>query len=271
MSDEQGAAQLSGVESIDTNSGTQSSPMLTAIILTYNEEANIVDCIESLRWTDRVVVVDCYSEDKTVEIAQAAGAELKSVAFENFAQQRNAALDLIESDWVFFVDADERGSDVLGEEIRLRLSKQKEVAWYVPRHNYIFGKLTLGAGWFPDYQLRLFRRGFVQYERPVHEVAVVDGAIGYLSHPLIHHNYLNPDHFHEKQRFYTEYDASVLKEQGIHPKPYTYLTQPLRQFWWRFVVLRGYRDGFHGLRLSLYLCYYEWLKYRKLNRMWHRG
>jgi hypothetical protein len=269
--EEQGDAQLSGAEVIVPDSGAASVPALTAIILTYNEAANIGECVESLLWTDRVVVVDCYSEDETIELAQAAGAEIESVAFENFAQQRNAALDLVKSDWVYFVDADERGSDAQGQEIRLRLSEQKEVAWYVPRHNYIFGKLTLGAGWFPDYQLRLFRQGFVRYERPVHEVAVVDGAIGYLSHPLIHYNYLDPDHFHRKQCFYTEYDAGVLKERGIHPKPYTYLTQPLRQFWWRFVALKGYRDGFHGLRLSLYMSYYEWLKYRNLSRMWQEG
>jgi (heptosyl)LPS beta-1,4-glucosyltransferase len=269
--DVKGNAHFSGVASNDANSGTIAVPGLTAIILTYNEAANIGDCIESLLWTDRVVVVDCFSEDETVELAQEAGAEIENVPFENFAQQRNAALDLVKSDWVYFVDADERGSDAQGEEIRLRLSEHKEVAWYVPRHNYIFGKLTLGAGWFPDYQMRLFRQGFVRYERPVHEVAVVDGAIGYLTHPLIHYNYLDTVHFHEKQRFYTEYDASVLKERGIHPKPYTYLTQPLRQFWWRFVALKGYRDGFHGLRLSLYMSYYEWLKYRHVDRMWHEG
>jgi glycosyltransferase involved in cell wall biosynthesis len=240
------------------------SSYLSAVILTLNEEVHILDCIESLWWADRVVVFDSYSGDKTVELAKSAGAEVEQSRFENYAQQRNAALDRIETDWVFFVDADERGTPELGREIREVVAKRPEAGWYVPRHNYIFGRLTLGAGWFPDYQLRLFKHGLVRYERPVHELAVVEGAIGYLENPLIHHNYRDPAHFHVKQRAYTDYDAGILRERGIRPKPYTFLTQPLRHFWWRFVTLNGYRDGLHGLRLSAFMAYYEWVKYRKV-------
>jgi hypothetical protein len=139
--------------------------------------------------------------------------------------------------------------------------------WYVPRLNYIFGKLTRGAGWFPDYQLRLFRHGFVRYERPVHELAIVEGEVDYLETPLVHYNYRDLDHFHAKQRDYSNYDARILLEKGVVPKPYTLFTQPLRHFWWRFVALKGYRDGLHGLRLSLYMAFYEWVKYRKLLEM----
>lgn len=241
-----------------------SRPELTTIILTYNEAEHIAPCIASLRWSDRIVVFDSYSDDNTVALAQEAGAELHQSRFENYAQQRNAALAAIETDWVFFVDADERGSVALSAEIRRVIATQPEMGWYVPRHNYIFGKLTLGAGWYPDHQLRLFRHGRVQYERPVHEIAVVDGAIGYLENPLIHHNYRDPAHFRAKQRAYTDYDAGILYEQGIRPKRYTPFTQPLRHFWWRYVTLKGYRDGLHGLRLSSYMAYYEWIKYRKL-------
>jgi hypothetical protein len=241
---------------------------LAAVILTYNEELNIVDCIESLSWADPVVVIDCFSDDKTTELAEAAGAEVTQIPFDNFAQQRNSALEVVTSDFIFFVDADERGSQELGTEIRNVLENRKEAAWYVPRHNYIFGKLTLGAGWYPDYQLRLFKRGRVRYERPVHEIAVVDGEIGYLANPLVHINYRDTEQFHSKQRFYTDYDAGVLKKRGVHAKAYTYLTQPLRQFIWRFFTLKGYRDGVHGLRLSFFMAYYEYMKYLKLRQMW---
>jgi hypothetical protein len=97
----------------------------------------------------------------------------------------------------------------------------------------------------------------------------VDGAIGYLQNPLIHHNYRDVAHFRAKQQAYTDYDAGILKEKGVHPKFYTPLSQSLRHFWWRFVTLAGYRDGAHGLRLSLYMAYYEWLKYHKLGRLWN--
>ncbi len=247
---------------------TTRPPELTAVILTLNEAEHIQECIATLQWADRIVVFDSYSQDETVPLAQAVGAEALQSRFENYAQQRNAALAAIQTDWVFFVDADERGTDELGEEMRQIISNRPERGWYVPRHNYIFGKLTRSAGWFPDYQMRLFKHGRVHYERPVHELAVVDGQIGYLENPLIHYNYRDVAHFKAKQRQYTTYDASILKEEGIKPKPHNFVLQPLRQFYWRFITLAGYKDGRHGLRLSLYMMAYEWVKYRKLAALW---
>lgn len=244
---------------------------LTAIILTRNEAYHIVACIESLRWADRIVVFDAYSDDETVSLAESAGVEVHRRRFDNFAAQRNAALEAVATDWVFFVDADERGTPALADEIRQVMTGRPENGWFVPRHNMIFGRITLGAGWYPDYQFRLLRHGYARYIRPVHEIGEVDGAIGYLQNPLIHHNYRDPAQFHRKQRFYVEHDAAILWEAGVRPKPHNYLLQPLRQFWWRFFTLRGYRDGLHGLRLSLYMAYYEWLKYRRLARLWAAG
>ncbi len=241
---------------------------LTAIILTRNEAAHVVACIDSLRWADRVVVYDSYSDDDTTALAAAAGAEVYQRPFDNYAAQRNAALAAVQTDWVFFVDADERGTPELAAEIRRVMAERPENGWYVPRHNMIFGRLTRGAGWFPDYQFRLLRHGRARYVRPVHELGEVEGAIGYLENPLIHHNYRDPAHFHAKQRFYVEHDAAILKEQGARPKPRNYVLQPLRHFWWRFITLSGYSDGFHGLRLSLYMAYYEWRKYRRLGELW---
>lgn len=237
---------------------------LTAVILTFNEADHVTACIESLKWADRVVVVDSFSQDETVMLAGRAGAEIIQSPFQNYAQQRNFALDRLQSDWVFFVDADERGTLALGQEVRAVMVSRPEAGWQVPRHNYIFGRLTRGAGWYPDYQLRLFRHGRVRYDRPVHEIALVDGAIGKLEQPLIHYNYRDLAQFQAKQQRYTSYDATILYQQGVKPKPYTFISQPLRHFWWRFITLAGYQDGTHGLRLSLYMAYYEWLKYRKL-------
>ncbi len=246
---------------------TSANQELTAVILTLNEAGNIADCVSSLAWADRTVVFDAFSADATTALAGKFGAEILQSTFDNYAQQRNAALNRIDTDWVFFVDADERGTPQLHAEIRSVMESRPESGWYVPRHNYIFGRLTRGAGWYPDYQLRLFRRGTVRYERPVHEIAIVDGEIGYLQNALLHYNYADTNQFHQKQRRYTDYDAQILLEQGITPRIYSPLTQMLRHFWWRFVTLRGYHDGLHGLRLSAFMAYYEWLKYRKLARL----
>lgn len=246
----------------------RSGPSITAVILTLNEAQHIQECIASLAWCDSVLVFDSFSQDDTPTLAQAAGAEVRYSRFENYAQQRNAALTAVHADWVFFVDADERGTLELAAEVRQVIATRPEMGWYVPRHNYIFGELTRGAGWYPDYQLRLFKHGKVRYERPVHELALVDGTVGYLHSPLIHYNYRDVAHFHAKQRAYTDYDAGILKRENVRPRPHNYVLQPLRQFWWRFVTLQGYRDGWHGLRLSLYMAYYEWVKYRKLGAFW---
>ena len=241
---------------------------LTAIILTLNEETHIGDCIASLAWADAVVVFDSFSTDQTVEIARKAGATIAQSPFENYAQQRNASLDFVtqsgNTDWVLFIDADERTTPNLAAEIRAVINNRPEAGWSVPRHNYIFGKLTKGAGWWPDYQARLFRLGKVRYERPVHEVAVVDGGQGELANPLTHYNYRDVAHFHAVQRKYTAYEAGILRDEGIRPKPYTPYTLAVRHWWWRFVTLKGYRVGLHGLRLSTLMAYYEYKKYRQV-------
>lgn len=247
---------------------SQATAECTAVILTLNEADHIQACIQSLHWADRVIVFDSFSQDETVPLAEAAGAVVLQSKFENYAQQRNAALAALQTDWVFFVDADERSTDELAREIRQVIAERPEHGWYVPRHNYIFGRLTRGAGWYPDYQLRLFKQGKVHYERPVHELAVVEGEVGYLQNPLIHYNYRDVAHFRMTQRKYTDYDASILKADGVRPNPRNFVLQPLRQFYWRFITLHGYKDGWHGLRLSLYMTYYEWVKYRKLAEFW---
>ena len=243
-------------------------PELTAIILTKNEARHVAECVASLRWADRVLVFDSLSDDDTVALARAAGAEVAARPFDNYAAQRNAALDSVTTDWVLFVDADERGTPALAAEVRQVIAARPEDGWYVPRHNYIFGRLTLGAGWYPDYQFRLLRHGRARYVRPVHELGEVDGAIGYLQNPLIHYNYRDRAQFHAKQRFYVATDAGILRDAGVRPKPRNYVLQPLRQFYWRYVTLGGWRDGLHGLRLSLYMGYYEWRKYRRLRELW---
>lgn len=250
---------------------------LTAIILTKNEERHVVPCVESLAWADEVIVFDCYSEDRTTELAAGAGARVIQHPFSNFAQQRNAALDAIERDvasraWIFFVDADERATPELGQEIR-QVSEREEVnGWWVPRHNYVFGRLTRGAGYFPDYQLRLVRAGCGRYERPASEILVLQGADGYLTQPLIHYNYETVAQFHAKQRAREPFEATTLHRQGVRLRPHTFLLQPIRHFWWRYVTLEGYQDGWHGLRLCALLAYYwGWRNYVRLWRMRRAG
>ena len=124
--------------------------------------------------------------------------------------------------------------------------------WWVPRRNLIFGREVRHGGWYPDYQLRLLRVGRAHYDpaREVHEVVLLDGPEGYLSCPLWHHNYRTLGQFAAKQRQYVDLEAGIRLKQGVRPKPWTYLAQPLREFWRRYVRLKGYRDGWLGLVLA---------------------
>ncbi|MBN1261430.1 MAG: glycosyltransferase family 2 protein [Anaerolineae bacterium] len=244
--------------------------MLTAIILTLNEAHHVADCIDSVRWADSVLVVDSFSTDETVTLARAAGARLVQNRFENYSRQRNVALEAAQdADWVFFVDADERATPELAREIRRVIADRREVGWWAPRHNYIFGHRMRGAGWWPDYQLRLLRPDRAHYDpdRAVHEEAILDGETGHLENPLIHYNYTSLAQFRAKQRTYTDYDAHILYQNRVRTKLYTPYLQALRHFWWRFITLQGWRDGPHGILLSGLMGYYELVKYRKLRRL----
>jgi glycosyltransferase involved in cell wall biosynthesis len=245
---------------------------LTAVVLTKNEARNVVPCIESLAWCDEVVVFDSFSDDGTVALAQGAGARCVRHPFRDFAQQRNAALDAVEGDWIFFVDADERATPELGREVRQVIERPDVNGWWVPRHNYVFGRLTRGAGYYPDYQMRLLRAGCGRYERPASEIVVLEGADGHLAQPLIHYNYATVAEFHAKQRARERFEATTLHRQGVRLRWRTYLLQPGREFWRRYVTFRGYRDGWHGVRLCLLLAYYfGWRNYVRLWQMRRSG
>jgi glycosyltransferase involved in cell wall biosynthesis len=245
---------------------------IVGVVLAHNEEAHIVDCIDSLRWVDEVVVFESNkSTDRTIELAEQAGARVIRHDFVDFAQQRNAALERVDAEWVLFVDADERIPQALSSEIRRVLKEPKHHGYWIPRHNYIFGRLTRHTGWYPDYQMRLLRRDMVRYDpdRQVHEVVQIqDGTkAGYLLNPFVHYNYKNLDHFLEKQRRYARYDAKIMHEHGVRAKPHNFILQPLRQFRWRFFTLDGYKDGWHGLKLSVLMAWNEFDKYRNLRRL----
>jgi (heptosyl)LPS beta-1,4-glucosyltransferase len=244
--------------------------VLAAVVLTRNEEKHLPDCLRSLAWAPEVLVFDSFSTDRTVELARAAGARLEQRVFDNYAGQRQAALAATSADWVLFVDADERATPELADEIHSVLDRP-EPGWWVPRDNYLFGRLTRHAGWYPDYQLRLLRRTLARYDpaRPVHELVLLDSPTpaGSLAHALIHLNYETVSEFVEKQRAYARYDAGQLWRSGARARPRNFVLQPIRQFYWRWVTLKGWRAGAHGLRLSLLMAYFEWQKYSELRRM----
>ncbi len=240
---------------------------LSTITLARDEEANIVACLESLAWADeRIVLLDPRTADHTAELARQAGATVHERPFVNFADQHQAALALPEHDWVFSVDADERVTPELAAEVRRVIAQGTPVGWWVPRHNIIWGKQIRHTGWYPDYQLRLMRREKARYdpERAVHELVLLDGEAGHLEQALIHYNYRTVGEFLRKTAGYTRLEAGILQQAGVPPRLRSLVGQPLREFWRRYVSLQGYRDGGHGLLLSVLMAYYRGLTYWRL-------
>ncbi|MDO8671557.1 MAG: glycosyltransferase family 2 protein [Dehalococcoidia bacterium] len=250
-------------------------PSLSAVVITRNEERHIADCLGTLTWADEIVVLDSCSTDATVKIAGRFTNQVHQRAFTNFSDQRNAALMLAQSDWILFVDADERCTPELAKEVRLNIHDRPDDpdlprGFWIPRRNFILGKWIKHAGWYPDHQLRLLMRGQASYDatREVHEFPIVPGKVDYLSNPIIHYNYERLSQLLAKQNYYSTYEARTMHGKGIRPKPQNFVLQPVREFKRRYIEWEGYKDGLHGLFLSATMAWFSLVTYVKLARMW---
>ncbi len=252
--------------------------MLSVVILTRNEAEHIEACLESARpFADERIVFDSRSEDATRELARRAGATVYERPFDNWPCQRNAAIEGARGDWIFFLDADERADPPLGQELREVMARAEagpegEVLFWVPRRNYILNRWIKHAGWSPDYQPRLLKKGRARFDpaRPVHELVIADGREGYLVHPLTHYNYRTLKQFRTKQSAYARFEAQELLMRGDPARLRGLVGQPLREFYRRFVTLQGYREGAMGLLLCALMAYYAFVRQRLFLQMWNK-
>ncbi|MTI59136.1 MAG: glycosyltransferase family 2 protein [Firmicutes bacterium] len=245
---------------------------IAALIITYNEEENIEDCLESIKWVDEIVVIDSYSEDNTVEICRKYTEKVFPRKFDDFASQRNCGLEKIESDWVLVVDADERVTGELKDEIKNVLFSNDTVqAYKIPRKNYFLGKWIKHCGWYPDYTLRVFMNKKNQFEGMVHEKVTVNGEVQKMKNNLIHYTYYNISQFIQKTDKYTTLDAIDMYRKGRKFKLGSILINPIWRFIRMFIIKRGYKDGIRGFILSMLYLFYAFLKYIKLFEIWNNG
>jgi (heptosyl)LPS beta-1,4-glucosyltransferase len=248
---------------------------IIAAILTKNEAGHISDCIKSIHWADEIMLEDSFSDDGTVEIAQKLGAQIFQNKFVNFAEARNTALKnakALGAEWVLFVDADERVTPELAQEIREAVRNNDLAGWWIPRYNIIWGHTMRGGGWYPDHQLRLMRTDIARYdsERQVHEIVILDGQAGYLKEHFLHYNYDSLLQFKLKQSRYIDLEAKILKEKGIRARPWTYLSMPLREFHRRYFLLQGYKDGWVGVQVCILMSWYVFVTYLRLRKLYQQ-
>ncbi len=253
--------------------------MVSVLIPTYNEELNLPDCLRSTTgWSDDVWVLDSFSTDRTVEIAHAAGAKVEQHAWEGYARQKNWGLDnlpLLHS-WVLILDADERLSPELASEITDLVGRDGDGSdgFYLNRRFIFYGKWIRHCGWYPSWNLRLFRRGRARYEaRDVHEHVILDGIADYCKHDLIHEDFRDLSCWIEKHNRYATLEAQELKrareggstelntglfrgaierKRFIKTRIWPYLPfRPLVFFFYMYFLRLGFLDGAHGFRFCI--------------------
>jgi len=223
---------------------------ISAIIIAGREENNIAECLESVRWVDEIIVVNSGSSDRTVEIAKQFTERVFVRKWEGYASQKNFALKQANNEWVLSVDADERISPELRQEI-LSLNFSEADGFYLPRRNYFLGKQIRSCGWSPDYQLRLFRKSNATLsDRQVHESFVVKGTKKKLRNELIHFTHTSLNSTFEKINEYSALEAEE-KSRAIRMSAMRIFFKPVWEFFHHFIVRRGFTDGVHGLMVSI--------------------
>src|ERR1700741_1220377 len=241
-----------------------------AVIAAHDESANIEACIASVEWAREVIVVENDSSDDTVDRARAAGATVISPRFTTIGAERNNAIERARSAWILVVDADERCTPELVEEIRQVLpTAGARSAFRVPRRNYFLGKEIRHGGWGSDKPVRLFKRELRYNANLVHEhVDVTEGSVGEVKNGLLHYTYTSLDQYFEKFDRYSRWWAEQNFAKGRRTGAAAVLFKPPARFFGMYVIKGGFRDGARGLVLACLAAASVMAKYA---RLWERS
>jgi glycosyltransferase involved in cell wall biosynthesis len=242
---------------------------LTVIVPTYNEEGNIRECLESVRWADDIFVVDSFSQDRTLEIAREYTDHIVQHEYVNSATQKNWAIPQASGDWLMVLDADERVTPELRARIEAILADGTDLdGFYIRRMTVYFGRLIRHCGWHRDYLVRLWRNGKGRYEDlDVHADVIVDGTVGTIHEHILHYTYRSLADYMERFDRYTTWSANDLHRQGKRASWVNLFLRPIWRFIRMYVLRHGFLDGKHGLVLCTFAAFSVFAKYAKL---WER-
>jgi glycosyltransferase involved in cell wall biosynthesis len=230
---------------------------LSVTVITANEAERLRACLESVAWADEIVVVDAESHDKTVQIAREFTDHVLVRPWSGFAAQKNAALAAATGDWILSLDADEIVSTGLRAEIEAIVSGGGADGYAVPRRNVFWGRWVRHGGLYPDWQLRLFRRGRGRFvDRAVHESVVVDGPVARLSGHLEHRSYRDVADFVERANRYSTLAADEWVAAGGRATALDVALRPPGRFLSMYVLRAGFLDGWRGFLLAVLYAYY---------------
>lgn len=238
---------------------------LTVVIAAKNEERNIAECVASARFADEVLVLDSQSTDRTAEHARAAGARVELTDWPGYGPQQARGFRMATSEWVLSLDADERITPALREEVQAAIRAGAHDGYRIPRLSEFVGRFIHHGGWRPDYTLRLGRRakaGFTDHF--LHAHMTVDGPVGALTQPLIHFSYPDLADVLEKLNRYSTGHARDMQSAGKHGSVGKAVLHGAMAFVRTYLLRRGFLDGAHGLMLAIYNAEYTYYKYLKL-------
>jgi glycosyltransferase involved in cell wall biosynthesis len=245
--------------------GTPADMRLSVVIITRNEAQAIGDCLESVRWADEIVVLDSGSSDATVSLCRGFGAKVvESGDWPGFGPQKNRAIGHAGGEWVLSLDADERVTPELREEIRRAIASADADAYRMPRLSRYLTRYMRHSGWHPDHVVRLFRRGRARFSDDlVHERLIVEGTVGTLEHPLVHEAFTGLEEVLDKVNRYSTLGAEMALREG---KTGTLLGAVGRGAWTflrTYLLKAGFLDGREGFMLAVSNAegtYYRYLK-----------
>ncbi len=222
---------------------------ISAVIITGNEENNINECLNSVKWADEIIVVDSESTDNTVEIAKKFTDKVFIHKWEGYASQKTYAISLAKNAWILSLDADERVPETLAKEI-LETDLSAHNGYYIKRDNFFVGKLIRGCGWGNDMQLRLFKKSETKLsDRMVHEKFIVNGNASTLKNSFSHYSYTNLKDAFKKINNYSTLEANEKADRKT-VNLFTILFSPPLYFLHHFIIRKGFLDGIYGIIIS---------------------
>jgi glycosyltransferase involved in cell wall biosynthesis len=245
---------------------------ISVVISAYNEEKKLPRTLKSVQWVDEIVVIDNSSTDQTSSICREFGAKVYTEPNHTMLNiNKNIGIKKATKDWILYLDADEVITEELKKEIISILKDKKNTlkGYWIPRKNIIFGKWIEHGLWWPDCQLRLFRNGIGKFPcKHVHEKLEVEGETGTLREPYTHYNYETISQFlYKMDRIYTENEVEKLKSGGYQVAWFDAIRFPMSDFLKVYFSENAYKDGVHGLILSILQAFYSFVVFAKL---WER-
>jgi glycosyltransferase involved in cell wall biosynthesis len=246
---------------------------VTALIPTFNEEAMLPGCLESVRWADEILVADSFSTDRTLGIARHYGARVVQRDYGYSASQKNWAIPQASHPWVLLLDADERATPALAAEVRRVLERGgPETGYWIYRANHLLGGRVRRCGWETDRVIRLFRRDLGRYEdAQVHAEIELPPPVGVLRHRLIHHSFRSFDQYMPKLWKYADWGARDERQAGRRARLWDLLLRPPLRFLKMYLARTGFLEGTRGLVVSYLGTSAVFLKYARLWEMQRRG